>query len=813
MRKKVITYSGVILGSIVILLGTAYAMNLYPFSQNVLFSGDLASQYLPFASFYQELFKDPSQAIYSLQNGLGSQTLSLISYYLTSPFNLVFLLFPLKYLTYAMMVVMSLKLIAASVTMSFYLQKRRSLFGSWNIILALSYAFCGFATSYCYNLLWLDVLVFLPLIIAGIEIFLETNKMGLYQISLLLLLAANYYMAYMVCIFLALYVIYLIIKYHRQQWKDYRKPFFCFVARSVILVLIVGIIYVPTIVGMLHTGKSSFNWSDFINPLIQFGLAGFEGFGLGASQYDLRLEHLPTFYTGMIVLVLALSYLLNKRYPKEQRKVDAFFLGILFLCTWLTPLTMVFQMFQPTAGFPFRFTYLISFVLVCLAAEGLQKRDERVAIKAAFWIALGFVLGGILVISHKTHYEVAMTNIFISLIALLVMTLLLIWKQQKGWILVILTLLELGLNFTLMSQHIVTAKQSNYEGFVQQYQDVLPKQNGVERIDNTGVKADDWQLDITGYNDSALIHFNSISSYTSSLDNELLSIDHKLGLYSWNERRISGIGLTPLSEVLLNVTQKVQTNDRQFNLQPASGKGGLIVTDTTLPTLKDGDYLQNQNKVSQALFNVSVFKTPEVKITKQQPTMIDYQVTASTTGDLYLALPYGKLSYGNYYTISVNGQKQTYDTEIRSGSLLLIKQVKAGEKCQVQVRVQTGEIKASECQLAIFDNQLFKQSLSQTNITNITQENQQFVAKTTVDHQSTGLISLPYDSNWQAKVNGKDVKVTENELGMMAIPLQKGENTIQLTYRPLSLYLGIAVTILGLILALIWWLIDCKKRK
>ena len=51
-------------------------------------------QYMPFFSDYQDKLREGSSLFYSFQEGMGTNFLSLWSYYLASPLNLLILLFP-----------------------------------------------------------------------------------------------------------------------------------------------------------------------------------------------------------------------------------------------------------------------------------------------------------------------------------------------------------------------------------------------------------------------------------------------------------------------------------------------------------------------------------------------------------------------------------------------------------------------------------------------------------------------------------------------------------------------------------------------
>ena len=59
----------------------------------------------------------------------------------------------------------------------------------------------------------------------------------------------------------------------------------------------------------------------------------------------------------------------------------------------------------------------------------------------------------------------------------------------------------------------------------------------------------------------------------------------------------------------------------------------------------------------------------------------------------------------------------------------------------------------------------------------------------------------PWYRGWRARVDGKRVPIQEFEGGVRAIQVNAGIHRIEHVYRPISVYLGAALTVLGLILA------------
>ena len=167
------------------------------------------SQYSCFFGDVKSLLSDG--LFYSLHKSIGGDIYSLAAYYLASPLNLIFLLFPLEYLPEAVSVLYILKLSLAALTMSYYLSARGTN-GAANLALSLAWSFSAYFTLYSINIMWLDALVLLPLISLGIERLIYRGKFLLYILSLAGAIFCNYYIGYMLCIFSVVYFLYALLR-------------------------------------------------------------------------------------------------------------------------------------------------------------------------------------------------------------------------------------------------------------------------------------------------------------------------------------------------------------------------------------------------------------------------------------------------------------------------------------------------------------------------------------------------------------------------------------------------------------------------
>lgn len=793
-----------------VLLIIAVLMTLFPFGHHLLFPGDLASQYTPFLNLLKQSLSHPSDIIYSFQNGLGSSNLSLISYYLTSPFNLILLLIPSRFLFEGVLGLIALKIVLASGSMSYYLATQRHSTTWVNPLLSMSYALCGFVSIYFYNILWMDVMVFLPLIIAGLERYITNKKVALYQWSLLLLLLSNYYMGWMVCLFLGLYFFYFTGKTEQlSPWGVLCKKgrlLLSFIGRSLVIVMILGFIYLPTIQSMLSTDKGHFSLSSLWEPLWQCNILGLSGFGMGMGQYPNRLEHYPIFYAGLLVLILAVTYLVTKH---KGIWYDRLFFIIVMLCTVFTPFVMIFQLFQPTAGFPFRNTYFVVFMMIVFAEPISQHvaQYKRQLVITGISLALFFLsliaLRHILTVEYPLDEKTLMVNAIVTLLWTVILT-----CFSRRFVITLLLSIELLTNMLIAMTSIPTVLRHDLHRYQDEMQQALPSPSSyIERTDNTAIDESKDHLTLTGYNNGIWFGYNGVSSYTSTLENDNLTIAQTLGLYSWNERRISNFGATPLSQYLLAVRHVLTEEHHHIKSVTTSNHNAIFVL-RNQPTLTAHHAFDNQNQLSQALGNKTVFDKASFKVTKQTDTLIQIKVKAPQTGMLYLQLPNQKLNYNDNYRITCQNKAVTLPLSLRNQTLVPLHHVEKG-KTQT-ISIQTAQPQQWDgIQVAVFNNKAFCDMKKQTEAAPVKQDG--LTLTTTLNSQhDTALMSVPYDKNWRATINGRTVTPERSELGFIQLPIKRGQNHIQLHYVPTALIVGVLLSCIGLMIEifLIW-----KKRR
>jgi len=112
-----------------------------------------------------------------------------------------------------------------------------------NLIFSTMYALSASAITYGFNYMWLDSLILIPLVVAGLDDIMELKKPVFYVVSLSLVLITNYYMGFMVCIFLFIYFLYKLFLGKLNNKKEILRKITTFVCFSILAVTIAGIVF------------------------------------------------------------------------------------------------------------------------------------------------------------------------------------------------------------------------------------------------------------------------------------------------------------------------------------------------------------------------------------------------------------------------------------------------------------------------------------------------------------------------------------------------------------------------------------------
>ncbi|MEU3072308.1 YfhO family protein [Streptomyces laurentii] len=175
----------------------------YPFGTRTRNIVDLGQQYLPFHAYWRDLLlgRTHGDLFLNWSSGFGTNFLGDFGTYLSSPFDLLVVLFPADRPELALYAVTALKIATAGAAMAALLLTLRR--GPWPVaaILGTAYALSGWTFNYGATVpMWLDGLVAFPLLCLVGEWARKGRRPVLGPLVVALAWCANFYTAYMATI-------------------------------------------------------------------------------------------------------------------------------------------------------------------------------------------------------------------------------------------------------------------------------------------------------------------------------------------------------------------------------------------------------------------------------------------------------------------------------------------------------------------------------------------------------------------------------------------------------------------------------------
>ncbi len=529
---------------------------------SIIFS-DMQTQYIPFLAAFKN-----GDLFFNQNIGLGMNFYPTFAYYLASPVNLLVFLFDDQNIDKAVVLIVLTKLSLAGASMSLYLEKRVFKNRLKAIIFSLPYALMSFGFFFYINFFWFDAIVLLPIVALAVEEILEgKDRLALLVISTSATIITNFYMAYIVGLFVALYTLYLVI----LSGKISKKTVLTLVVSLVLAVGISAVLTLPNGLFIASNTTESINYYSAFNfTPQQFLLKLFVGFFDGAGNFSA-----PTIFCSYLVFSLTALYFLNKKINLKQKIASAVFVLFMLVCFLIPAVDIVWHGFSYPNSFPYRYAFCFCFLIISLAARCFEKID---GVNQKFIIALSVVflmLNGFMIFfkGDIELYKIALSSGFgITYCAVFF----LLNKQKNKTILLVLLLaviaFEMGFNGTaiLNSQ----SKKSEFP-LKQSYTTIQnDKQNLLEQagyFDFNDKLLRVGETDISAINDGSVLGYYGLSFFTSTYDVKFQQLMGQLG-YDDNFKAVAYRQTSLVGDSVLGVKYAFSDQDIYYLKQVAENE-------------------------------------------------------------------------------------------------------------------------------------------------------------------------------------------------------------------------------------------------
>ncbi|MBQ3356521.1 MAG: YfhO family protein [Oscillospiraceae bacterium] len=860
---------------------------VYPCGDNMILAHDEWHQYYPFFSAFREKLLSGGSMQYTWNVGMGTGYASLFAYYLASPLNWLCVLVPASLLTEFFALLTVVKIACAGLFMALFLRivyRRNDLSIAF---FGLMYAFCSWVCGYYWNNIWLDTFALLPLLVAGTVCLLRDGKFRLYVITLALSLWCNYYIAYFCCIFVLLtFIVYCIVCW--QGWKNFLRRFLRIGVCTLIGVALAAALLIPTLkaMGITNSAKSKdvsifglniasgvsstvpegesllhFLWTQTLPGVWDAAKQIFTN--LMPAPNVTKMEGLPNVYCGLSALILAICFCCSGKIRLREKLCSVFLLLFLFLSFIFRYLDYVWHGFHFPNMLPYRFSFLFSFVTICMAFRAFTLMDSF----KKWYLFFIVPLAGLLIWNAWGAEEPGQRSVILGLVVLAGMiAFFLIYGKRKWRRTVALTLLaaiiscEMILCFVVGSNKVAFTSRSGYPKDGAAVQTLLEKANQLEEG-----KTLFWRTEATNthtLNDGALNNYNGVTIFTSSANVNFNRFSRSLGTSSWpGSNRFLYYESSPFINAMCGIKYLLdrdgQYRDTQYN--------SLIATEGSTNLLRNDYFISVGFMTDSALADFSALED------KYNPIWEQNEMFALATGvhePLYVPVQHSELRHSDEnVTLEAGGTSGTqysfnctraagrsslsvvyraeadglycattnftnvssvscyhngvylFDRNIKARSMFSLGWISAGDEITLVYFVDQGESGVFSADVELMDDYAFRRGWAEL-------ADEAWELTDASDTKLSGIInarrdglfytSVPYEPGWTATVDGeevelaatfdpsnKSVKLTD---AVIAFPLTAGMHSITLRYTAPGLTLGCLISAAALLtfIALLW---------
>jgi len=834
----------------VFIIYSVYAIFGYaPFGNKALTCSDANIQFLDFFVYLKD-FLAGSNNLYSFGKTLGGNMFAVITYYLTSPINILVLFFEQQSLNSFFDMIVSIKLSIASCAMLFFLNNRFNDYIDTNIkkiivvALSISYALSQYALAQSSNIMWLDGMFMLPLILLGVYKICRGEKTTLLIIFVLFSFIFNWYTAGINLLFSFIWFLFeIILSFIENKYcvniKSLSNLFFKYICSISLGIISCSVILLPTI-SALKTGNRGtlelyrlFELNFTGNPI-----SAIQSYCIGAISIDGRVS----LYCGCFVIMGVISIFLSKEVNKKLKIFFAAFIIFILLLFYFNPFFVIFSLLKEASSYWYRYSYVGIFSLIFIASYFyLIYGTGKYILKSSMIFV--FIL---LVVNIKSDINInyiQYTCILSFIIGYLYYLILFYKKNKKSKK---LTNIFFAFFIFFLLFELFYAAKSQIQNYTNYDIDSFKQYVSVERNLINNIKNEDSNfyrisqtytrnksdLNLTAnYNEALAYNFNSISGYTSSPDDNQRNFLEKLG-YRKNGDNFNIVNTSIVSaDSLLGVKYILSEYDIEgyelLNKNYEDNKK-IYFNPFYLPMAfkyKKSDLQINNNSKNPFEYQNEVYSKligKKIEIFKK----IDYikQVQSNNKIVYEINIPVGKFNiYGNLpwnkwfdAKINVNNFYNTSYACWLSPSVFYIPIVHSQTKAKITI------FSEKKCNLDFGKEQFYALNLdvlkqvttllknNKADTINIKNGKANFIV--TGKEEENLYISIPYDKGWKILQNGKKINPELFDGCMYSIKLLNGVNNIYMEYKFNYLKIGLILSLIGLVGIIFIMLYETRKK-
>lgn len=835
-KTKAVLYSVVFMITAISMVVLCYLKGIVPFgSKGSMAIMDAQIQYLDFFAYLKDVLNGTQKISYTFNRTLGGNNIAVFAYYLSSPFNLLVAFFRKDQLQAFFTVIVILKLSMAPMTCSIFLRNRfKNLETAVVMVLSLGYGMMQYNIAQASNIMWLDGVYMLPLILLGVHQLVTENKKALLMAAAGIALVFNWYSAAIDFLFSVIWFMYEVLLITPVERSNIKKMVdhtirYCIAMGTALM--IGAFLFLPAALAM-SDGKGNVEWIPILGIYGWGNIFSFiQRFELGSrSEYGS-----VSLYCGSLAVIGCIAYMLCKKINRNKKILHSILLAFVLSLFYIPVFVWGFSLLKAVGSYWYRYSYIGIITLIVVAAEFFSVKDQETDTRALMWKATAVAVLVLFFMEYVKPlgkpFNIYMTAL--AFIATMLFADILFWTKRASVKRIMMFLMAVTVSTELVyNAKLIMALDGGVEHFVKYTEDEmklisqLQQQDGrFYRVNQTSTRDVDGNKLTANYNEGIAYNYKSISGYTSDPDrNQLLfmkQMGYAIGGDVMNVVNTSVLG----ADSILGVKYVLSTYDipglkKLENMEPGNGKYvyenpyalpmAFTYTESSepLPDMSESNAFLYQNQVYNYLLGRDVEVNKEI-VCEPQPEankvvyniekrndplygyfeMKDDKSGKIFSGDQFITA-YNMWLAPNVFYIPQQPDAGTCNVHIDGDKI----ENSVGAAHFYYTDLETLAETAQEIQSRREDDLVIRDG----SITGIVKNPQN------MDHL---YLSVSYDKGWSVKVNGKKIKPELVGDCMMSLPLEPGENTIELKYHVPGLQVGIGLSVVGAaVWAVVWWM-------
>ncbi len=831
-------------------------LGVYPFGDRTVLIIDMHHQYVAFFSSLREktfgLFGGDSM-MYSSHVGLGSGYVSLFAYYLSSPFNLLILLFPRELLTEAIALITVLKIGCAGLTFSVFVRGMTKRNDFSVPLLSCAYALMMYMLAYSWDVMWLDSIILLPLIIYGLHIWLENKKPTLYIASLAGAIITNYYIGFMICVFVVFYFFaHLII--HSNGWKmrDYVSRALRFGVGSLLGGGISAFLLLPTAIYLQYTSGADDVFARDLSTY--FDLFDLFGRTMYSASPSIRGDSLPNIYCSVFAVLLAVIFFLCKTVSMRKKIAYGSIFMILVSCAAVNYTYFLFHGKHFPNDLPHRFAFLISFSMLLMAVEVIGNLHSVTPKNVG--TALIVCVGGLALTELIGEEDPTVTLIYTSLIFFFVYAaLLFLATGKKLRRTAALALMTAVVFIEMVSNGVVTVTTmrdtevyTKRPDFTNDYEIISESIDYVDNLNTPHYRTE--ILPRKTCNDPSLFGYSGLTVFASSNDQSVIKLMSALGYANNGVNSHMYHSFVPVADSMLNLRYLIHSNnfshsqlkyidsvevgdDTRYIYENPYALSRAFVVDEEI--LTEWEYESNNPFVVQnsfvtaasdssgvytlhypteenafptnstvtfdnTFFHVTPFNSDSASFTAVIPVSAADAVSGSdTSGETEQYYVYVDCRAAD--SISVSAGANSFSSSPNEPYIIDLGSLGVGNTVSVTINT------SMECVGNIFvasmrhsDFAAAMDALSENELVISSYSEASFTGTANVSEAGVMFTSIPYDRGWKVYVDGVRTETFKLGDALMGFYITEGAHCVKFSYAPSGMVVGVFLSVLCLVI-------------